>query len=142
MSKTRIQLIYKVLDNLGVMVPNQSPAAETVSKVDDILDPTLAMLAAMEIVYVADAGTPSPPSDGEIDDAIFLPLADMIAQECSGGFNLAGDPALKTLAILAEEKLRVIGRPANTRALLTTPQELRRLPPGAGYTFSRFSSGQ
>jgi hypothetical protein len=141
MAKTRIELIYKVLDNLGVMVPNQSPAAETVTKVDDIIDPALSMFAAMEIVYVADAGTPDPPTDGEIDDAIFLPLADMLAQECSGGFNLAGDPAIKALAILAEEKLRIIGRPAKTRVLLTTDPVLNRHPPGQGYTYSRFASG-
>lgn len=133
MSKTRIELIYKILDNLGVMVPGQSPAAETVAKVDGIIDPALSMLAAMEIVYVADAGTPSPPTNGDIDDAIFLPLADMLAQECSGGFNLAGDPALKTLAIIAEEKLRVIGRPAKTRQLLQTPIELQRHYRGAWY---------
>lgn len=142
MSKTRIELIYKILDNLGVMVPNQSPAAETVAKVDGIIDPALSMLAAMEIVYVADAGTGGPPADGEIDDAIFLPLADMLAQECSGGFNLAGDPALKALAVIAEEKLRVIGRPAKTRVLLTTDPTLHRNPPGSGYSYARFASGQ
>lgn len=133
MSKTRIELIYKVLDNLGVMIPGQSPAAETVSKIDDIIDPALSMFAAMEIVYVADAGTPGPPKGGDIDDAIFLPLADMLAQECSGGFNLAGDPSLKTLAILAEEKLRVIGRPAKSKQFLSTPVELRYQRPGTGY---------
>ncbi len=140
MAKTRLELVYKVLDNLGVMIPGQSPAAETVSKVDNIIDPALSMFAAMEIVYVADAGTSGPPTNGEIDDAIFLPLADMLAQECSGGFNLAGDPALKTLAIIAEEKLRTIGRPAKTRQLLTTDPFLRRRSPGV-YSYSRFASG-
>ena len=125
MSKTRLELIYQVLDNLGVMVPGQSPTAEIVEKVDGRLDPALSMFAALEIVYVADAGTASPPVDGDIDDAIFLPLADMLAQECAAGFSLAGEPSLKALAVIAEEKLRVIGRPAKTRKLLTTDAQLR-----------------
>jgi len=124
-SKTRRQLIDQVLDSLGILVPGQAPSDENVSRVDGLLDPALSSLAAQEIVYVADTGTPNPVTGGEIDEAIFLALADMVAWRCAGAFNLAGDPALMAKSKLAEEELRVIGRPARTRRTLTTDIQLR-----------------
>lgn len=124
-TKTRRELIDQVLDNVGILVPGQAPSDEMVSKVDTRLDPVLATLAAREIVYVFDAGTPSPPAGGEIDEAIFLALADSIADRVAGAFNLAGDTALKALAVLAEDELRVIGRPARTRRMLRVDAQLR-----------------
>ena len=56
MAQTRRQLIDKVLDKLGVLVPGQAPGDEAVSRVDGYVDPCFATLAALGIVYVADAG--------------------------------------------------------------------------------------
>lgn len=123
--KTRAQLIFQVLDALGILVPGQAPSDEVVSRVDNLLDPVLASLTAQEIVYVANAGTPAPPSGGEIDNAIVLPLANIIAQRVGGAFNLAGDPALAVLSQQGIEELRVIGRPAQTRKTLGTDIQLR-----------------
>lgn len=123
--KTRAELIYQVLDNLGVLVIGQAPSDEMVSRVDGLLDAVLASLAAREIVYVADAGQPSPPSGGQIDMSIFLPLADMVALRCAPQFNLGMDPDIIATAQRAEEELRVIGRPARTRRYLRTDLQLR-----------------
>lgn len=124
-SKTRQDLIYQVLDNLGVLVIGQAPSDDMVSRVDSLLDAALASLAAREIVYVADAGTPSPPTGGEFDEAIFLALANMLAFTCAPAFNLAAAADLAAIAQSAEEELRVIGRPARTRRTLTTDLTLR-----------------
>lgn len=124
MSKTRRELIDLVLDNLGVLVPGQAPGEEAVSRVDSIIDPGLATLAALGIVYVADAGTPNPPSGGTIDDALFIPLGDWMAWQVGGAFNLADSPSLKALSLEAEQTLRIIGRPAKTRLLLDTDVQI------------------
>lgn len=125
MAKSRRELIDLVLDNLGVLVPGQSPGDEAVSRVDGIIDPSLATLAALGIIYVGDAGIPNPPNGGEIDDAIFIPLGDWIAWQVAGGFNLSDSPSLKALSIEAENTLRIIGRPARTRQTLQTDVQLR-----------------
>jgi hypothetical protein len=96
-----------------------------VSRVDGIVDPSLATLAALGIVYVPDAGDSNPPTGGDIEDAIFLSLAAWIAWQCAPAFNLASDPALAQLADKAELTLRIIGRPASTRQVLRTDGQLR-----------------
>jgi hypothetical protein len=125
MASTRRALIDAVLDNLGVLVFGQAPTDEMVSRVDGLVDPVLAELAALEIVYVGDAGTPGPPAGGEIDDAIFPSLSDYVAFAVAAPFGLGADPALKVLSDQAEETLRRIGRPARTRKTLTTDIQLR-----------------
>jgi hypothetical protein len=136
MSHTRAEFINRVLDNLGIVIPGQAPSDESVSKVDDILDAALASLAAREIVFVFAPGTAHPPSGGEYEDAIFMPLADCIAQRVSGSFNLAGDPSLKTLETLAIDELRVISRPARSRKHATMDLQLRSIHRNIPGTFS------
>ena len=117
-TKTRVELIDQVLDNLGVLVEGQSPTAEMRSKVDRLVDPHIASLENREITYVADTGTANPPNGGEFEEALFLPLADSLAMRCAPSFNLAGDPSLKALALLGEDELQVLGRPQRTRRML------------------------
>jgi hypothetical protein len=125
MPKTRRELIDQILDQLGVLVPGQAPGDETVARVDSLVNPSFAMLAALGVVYVADAGLEDPPTGGEIEDALFLPLAAWIAFKAAGAFNLGNDPSLKVLADEAEMQLRTIGRPAPTRQILRTDEQLR-----------------
>lgn len=125
MPQTRRQLIDKVLDKLGVLVPGQAPGDEAVSRVDGYVDPCFATLAALGIVYVGDAGDADPPSGGQIEDALINPLSDYIAWACAGAFNLADSPHLKILSDQAESTLRIIGRPASTRRTLRTDAQLR-----------------
>ena len=124
MPKTRRELIDQIIDKLGVLVPGQSPGDEAVSRVDAILDPSFATLAALDIAYVADIGTPNPPTGGEVEDALFLPLADWMAWQVAGGFNLSDSPSLKVLADQAEQVMITIGRPAPTRRTLRTDLQL------------------
>jgi hypothetical protein len=123
--KTRRDLIDQVLDNLGVLVPGQAPAAEAVQRIDNLLDPVFASLRTRSIVYVQDPGTVGSSSDGEIPAEIFLALADCVAFRVAGAFNLAGDASLKALSNLAEDELRVVGKPARTRRMLRTDPQLR-----------------
>lgn len=137
MARTRREFIDLILDNLGVLVPGQAPGEEAVARVDGIIDPSLATLGALGIVYVADAGTPNPPAGGEIDDAIFIPLGDWVAWQVAGGFNLSDSPSLKALAIEAEKILRIIGRPARTRQTLRTDLQLAGRHSRAPINFNR-----
>jgi hypothetical protein len=95
-----------------------------VSRVDGIIDPGLATLAALGILYVADAGLNNPPTGGQIEDAIYLPLAAWMAWQAAPRFNLGDSPSLKVLADQAESTLRIIGRPASTRQALRTDGQL------------------
>lgn len=123
--KTRTELIDQVLDNLGVLVEGQAPTAEMRSKVDRLLDPHVASLANRQITYIPDTGTANPPSGGEFEQELFLALADSLAMRCAPAFNLAGDASLKALAIIAEDELRVLGRPDRTRRMLQPDKATR-----------------
>lgn len=123
-TKTRRELIDRVLDSLGILVPGQAPTAENVSRVDNMLDSALAQLSGQDILYVDDAGTANPPTGGAIESSVFLPLGDVVAWFIAGAFNLAGDPALKVCSDIAIANLRQIGRPARTRRTLRTDTQL------------------
>jgi hypothetical protein len=123
--KTRAELIDQVLDNLGVMVEGQAPTAEMRAKVDRLVDPHIASLRNREITFISDTGTPNPPSGGEFEQEVFLPIADSLAMRCAPSFNLAGDASLKALAILAEDELRVLARPQRTRRMLQVDKATR-----------------
>jgi len=125
---TRRQLIDAVLDNLGVLVIGQTASDEIVSKVDTLLDPTLAQLRVLEIVDVTAPsiiGTPSPPTGGAFPIEFVLPLSDCIAWSVAGGFNLGSDPSLKVLSDQAEDTLRRLVRPGRTRRMLHVDRALR-----------------
>lgn len=113
MSKTRAELVNQCLINLGIIAEGQSVSAEDVSKMDGFVDPSVALLAGLEIYYVQDAGDVGP-TDGSIEDAAYLPLADWIANQACSGFNLPADEKLQARAILAERTLITLAAPART----------------------------
>lgn len=113
MSKTRAEFVDQCLLNLGILVPGQSTSAENVQKMDGFVDPALATLATLQIYYVQDAGSEGP-TDGEIEDEAFLPLADWVANKACAGFNLPADQKMQALALLAEDTLRTLSAPART----------------------------
>lgn len=128
LAKTRRSLIDQVLANLHVLAEGQTPSAEDVAKVDRIIDPVFAQLAARDVIYVPDGGAEGP-SGGEIDPACFLQLAHIVAHRCAGSFGQASDPALAALAGVAEDELRDVGRPASTRKTLSIDRALRSTRP-------------
>jgi hypothetical protein len=134
--RTRRELVDAALDNLGILVPGQAPGDEAVARIDSIVDPAAATLAALGIIYFPDLGIPNPPTGGQIEDAVFLPFAAICAWEAAGGFNQADSPSLKLLALEAEKTLRLIGRPASTRQTLRTDLQLtnRRYGPAGNFT--------
>jgi hypothetical protein len=131
LAKTRRALIDQVLANLHVLAEGQTPAAEDVAKVDRIIDPVFAQLAARDVTYVPDGGVEGP-SGGAIDPACFLQLAHIVAHRCAGSFAQASDPALAALASIAEDELGEIGRPASTRKTLSVDRALRSMRPRRG----------
>lgn len=121
-TKTRVELIDRALEQLGILVEGQTPTADMRQKVDRLLDAHIRTLENLEITYVPNAGTAggvsSAPTGGTIELEIFLPLADTLAWAAASGFNLAGDPSLKVLNDQAEMLLRRIGRPSRSRRML------------------------
>jgi hypothetical protein len=79
--KTRDQLIYRALKNLGQIEPGEAPAAEDYAAVDDLVDPLIATLAANDIYYVA--------NPDEIDNEVYLPLARLLANVAGPDFGSA-----------------------------------------------------
>jgi hypothetical protein len=117
MPKTRAELIDQALTNLGVIAQGQSIDADLVLKMDGVVDPAVSMLARLDIYYVQDAGSAGP-IDGAIEDEVFLPLADWIANKACAAFNLPADEKMQALAMLAEGTLRTLAAPARTRRTL------------------------
>lgn len=121
MPKTRAELINQALVNLGIIATGQAVSAEDVQKMDTIVDPALAELAALDIYYTQDAGEIGP-SDGAIEDSAYLSLAAYVANAACAAFNLPADEKLLALALLAEKKLITLAAPARTlRTLRTDP---------------------
>lgn len=134
MSKTRLELITQSLVNLGIIAQGQSVSAEDVQKMDGIVDPALAELAALDIYYTQDAGGIGP-ADGAIEDSAFLSLASYVANAACAAFNLPADEKLQTLALLAERKLVTLSRPSATlRTLRIDPALQHRRPIYRGQT--------
>lgn len=135
--RTRVDLIDRALECLGVLVDGQAPTAAMREKIDKILDGHMASLRVEEIVYVANYGTSSPPAGGEIAAEHFLPIADTLAWRAAPTFNLAGDPALKAQDILARDELKRLTRPARSRRMLRVdPQTRMTSRAGAGGNFT------
>lgn len=99
MTKTRIDLITRTLQVLGVLAAGQSMAAEDQQLVNDNLESVLEELAGDEIVYV--------PNMEEIEEAIFPSLAICVADRMAMDFGTAID--VNKVGI-AEARLRRIGR--------------------------------
>lgn len=138
MSKTRADLIDRALFNLGILAKGQVRSDEDVQKMDDYVDPTVALLASLQIYYVQDAGTEGP-TDGAIEDEAFLPLADYLAMKAAVTFNLGDDAKLTALGLKAESDLRTIAAPARTLKTLRVDPALqtRRW----GMSLNRFLNG-
>lgn len=91
---TRKQLVERALRVLKVTEANEAPNAEDYATVDELVDAVLDQLNEREIVHVQD--------DDAIEPAIFLPLAECLADACTKDFGGVVDVAA------AEQKLREI----------------------------------
>lgn len=82
-TKTKADLVLKILEELGVVATGQSPELEDSVKVAANIDPVIAELSAREIVDVPDVEA--------IQSEIFLSLATICAYELRAQFGLVGD---------------------------------------------------
>ena len=85
-TRTRRDLIDRALSELGVIAAGQTPSAEDVSAVDQLVDAVLDELSTREIVYVDDPGETGP-TGGAIEPGVFLPVASWLANVASPDFG-------------------------------------------------------
>lgn len=109
MPKTRNELVERVLQVLRVKAEGQTPSAEDVALVTNVLAPVYAELDRDEVYGVQD--------DSTIDDEAFLPLAEYIATEVAPDFGLARDEDKRALA---KSRLRRVSRADFTYSTLAT----------------------
>jgi hypothetical protein len=104
-TKSRNDLVYQALANLGVLAAGQTPSSEDYDTVDGYVDPALASLDARDIITVDD--------DNAIPAEWFFALSVVVANYAAMAFGLSGVPASsssKTPAIDAENDLRLMVR--------------------------------
>lgn len=82
--RTREDLIARVLKNLGVLAAGQAPSDEDRAEIDELIEPVCAKLL--------DDGVAKLNGD-EIDDAAYLPLADLVAERAMVPYGIGGTRA-------------------------------------------------
>lgn len=119
MSKTRAQVIEKVLWLLGKAGGDVS--AEDSARVDSNIGPATDLLSALNIITIGDVGSPGP-DGGSIEDAVFLPFCDVVADVASPEFGMGGTPGIVAARLAAESTLKTLASPArNLRRLRIDP---------------------
>lgn len=109
MSKTQAQLISRALTLLQRLGEGDSPSDGDRELVSDNITPLVAMLSAEGVVNVG--------SVDEIDDAVFLPLARLLANECAPDFGQPYSDETRARAIM--QLNRVLSVPATSQPLAT-----------------------
>jgi hypothetical protein len=123
-SYTRAQLVNKALGKLSVLSEVQAPSDGDVAKMDLVVNGAMAMLAALDIYYVADFGQLGP-TGGTIEDEAFLPLATWLARKACEDFNQPADEKMEAESRMAEADLRTLARPPRSKTRLTVEPALR-----------------
>lgn len=95
MTKSREELITRVLEELGVLAAGQAPSAEDSQTIDNEIDPVLEDLASRGVYTYGDADS--------IEEDAFVHLAVLIANSKAKPFGMA--PSEDT-RLLAERRLR------------------------------------
>lgn len=78
-TKTRLQLINRAADNLGLRQPGEALSSEDYDTLDNLVDPVIAQLLADRIVYIDDADA--------IEVSMFLSLAAILANVAGPSFG-------------------------------------------------------
>ena len=94
MPKTRRELVFRALRNLGVLPQGQVPSDEEFDSVNDLVVPVLEDLSARNICFVPDFEA--------IDDEKFLALGHILADRMRSEFGAMGSsPEVAEIAALA-----------------------------------------
>lgn len=88
-NRSRDDLVLQILKKLGVLAEGQTPGVEDTAGVNDDIPALLAKLAGLELVYVPDIDVAG------IDEALFMPVASILAHEMSDSFGVTGDDAME-----------------------------------------------
>jgi hypothetical protein len=123
-SYTRAQLVNKALGKLSILSEGSAPSDGDVSKMDLVVNGAMAMLASLDIYYVADFGQLGP-TGGAIEDEAFLPLATWLARKACEDFNQPADEKMEAESRMAEADLRTLARPPRSKTRLTVEPALR-----------------
>jgi hypothetical protein len=100
MAKTRIELTYQVLRELGALPDGSDPPDEDKNRVDALIDPIVAMLREMDVYHLADVDA--------IPDAAFIPLSFAVAGYAASSFGQQNDQSLTARAQYGEQTLQTI----------------------------------
>jgi hypothetical protein len=114
MSKSRAELVERVLKILGVLAAGQEGSTEDAATADDQIEPVLAELAGRRIVYVADYDTYEDDTFNSIAECIAVSLA----AEFGADLSHLVDPITKLP--IAEGRLRTITRRTGSGKMLKT----------------------
>jgi hypothetical protein len=102
MAKSREDLVYRALYNLGVLPVGQTPGAEEYNSVNALVDPMLEDLTARDVWFERDVDA--------IEERSFLHLGDILAGRAASVFGMQNDPALAARGVKAEQDLNEIDR--------------------------------
>lgn len=113
-TRTQAELIVETLGALGALPAGQTAEIEDVAAVSELLPSVRAMLASLEIAYIASFDT--------IPEEAFLPLAVACAWVCKTKFGTNGDDlqALSASWTEAAKNLKIIYRGKPTYKTLQT----------------------
>jgi hypothetical protein len=100
MAKTRQDLVYRALYNLGVLPHGQNPGDQEYNSVDALVDPMTEDLIARDIVHIQDVDA--------IEEKHFIHLAAVLAGHSASVFGMQNDQALVARAQKGEKDLQTI----------------------------------
>lgn len=103
-TKTTVELVNKVLSNIGVLGEGQTASAEARASVTAAINPVVAQLSAGMVVDITDINA--------ISNAYFFQLADIVADALKEDFGVTGDDAavLMSAAKDGERRLKNLTR--------------------------------
>lgn len=100
MSKTRAELIYQTLRNLGALPIGQDPSDEDYNLVNDLIEPVSAMLRERDIYFLVDPDV--------IPDEAYISLAHVMAAYSASSFGQQSDNRIMELGSVGERQLQEI----------------------------------
>lgn len=98
-TKTTIDLVNKVLSNIGVLGEGQTASAEAQVSVMNAVNPVVAQLSASMVVDITDINA--------IPNVYFLELADIVADALKEDFGATGDDAAVLMAAAKDGERRL-----------------------------------
>jgi hypothetical protein len=100
MAKTRVELVYQTLRNLGALPMGQDPSDEDYNLVNDLIEPVQAMLRERDVYFLTDADV--------IPDEAYISLAHVMAAYSASSFGQQADNRIMALGDIGERHLQTM----------------------------------